>query len=356
MRFRSGPLEVSLLGVALLLSIFGLLMIYSGSSKLAFNQLIFLILGVGAFLFIKQIDYRVYQKILPQLYIGVLLLLVSLSFLGTEIRGSMRWFDLGFFRLQPSELVKPLLILVLAGFASQKNLSSLKYFLASMFIIGLPALLVLRQPDIGSSLVIVAIWLAIILVSPVKLWHVASVAFFFLAFLPVIYQFLAPYQKGRVMAFINPSHDPLGVGYSVIQSQIAIGSGQLVGRGFGHGTQSHLRFLPEFNTDFIFATLAEELGLVGAVLLLGTFTVLLIKLLQLARRISDPFGANIVMGVVGVILAHLAINIGMNLGLLPVTGITLPFISYGGSSLVSTFIMLGLVASVERYAKKLVDS
>ena len=344
--------QTSFLGLTFLLFAFGLLMIYSGSPKLALQQLFFGLLGFVLFLILRQVDYRIYKKIAVHIYsLGIFLLMLVILF-GTEIRGSTRWFDLAIFRFQPSELVKPLLIIVLASFTTNFEMERFKNYLLSFAIIALPVLLVLKQPDLGNSVILVSIWFALVLVSSAKFLYLAVTAIFSVLGLPIIYKFLAPYQQNRIIAFLNPAHDPLGIGYSVIQSQIAIGSGQWFGRGFGRGTQSHLQFLPEFNTDFIFATLAEELGFAGAIILLIIFLALIVRLLRLASQIQDPFGGALIIGVATVLLVHLTINVGMNLGLLPVTGITLPLVSYGGSSLVSTFILLGIAASVERFSAK----
>lgn len=349
---RPSQLPSTFFGLILVLFSFGILMIYSGSPKLALQQFIFGVVGFSFFLIVRQIDYRIYKKIAVHLYFLSIFLLVLIVFFGIEIRGSARWFDLGIFRFQPSELVKPLLIIVIASFTTTFNMASIKNYLAILAIIALPIWLVARQPDLGNSLVLISIWLSIVFITSSRLRYLLASVVLFLSAIPAVYKFLAPYQQSRIISFLNPTHDPLGIGYSVIQSQIAIGSGQIFGRGFGRGTQSHLQFLPEFNTDFIFATLAEELGFAGAIMLLFIFTVLIAKLLKLASQTQDPFGGALVIGVYTTLLIHLAINVGMNLGLLPVTGITLPLVSYGGSSLVSTFIILGIASSVEHFSAK----
>jgi rod shape determining protein RodA len=222
----------------------------------------------------------------------------------------------------------------------------------SIFLLFFPALFVFLQPDLGSCLVIVFIWLGMVFAKGVKArWLVSGLAFLAL-FLPLSWHFLKDYQRQRIYNFLQPQNDPLGSGFNVIQSIITVGSGKIFGRGLGRGTQSQLRFLPERHTDFIFASLAEEIGFLGVIVLLSLFFFLLWRILIVAKNAADSFAYFICLGVFNLIFIQVFINIGMNLGILPITGITLPLISYGGSSLISTMICLGLVSSLSRLEEK----
>jgi rod shape determining protein RodA len=318
---------------------------------LAFQQLIFALIGISIFFIVAQIDFRIYKKLLSHLYIICLLLLTVIIFVGSEARGATRWIEFGIFRLQPSELVKPLIVIFFAGFIEKYSLSNLKYYLFSIILLAPIVVLVTKQPDLGSAIVIFLIWLTIIFAAKIKPSYLIFSGITLFVCMPVIWRILESYQRERIIAFFDPSRDPLGSGYNVIQSTIAVGSGQIFGRGFGQGTQSHLQFLPEYSTDFIFAALSEELGLIGAFILISVLFFLILKGYQIAQNSSSLFGSLIVIGVITSILIQAVINIGMNVGILPVAGVTLPLISYGGSSLISTLIGLGLVASVYNHSK-----
>jgi len=338
-----------LLFVTFFLVAFGILMISSTDPSFAFQQLIFSFLGFFVFFVVSALGYPFFRSFAVVLYLIILFFLLILPIFGETIRGSTRWIDFGFFRFQPSELAKPIIIIVLAWFFEKKDASSLKNILASFFLIFPYFFLIFKQPDLGNALIIFLIWVSIVFVSGLPLlWAVLSIiSGIFL--MPVFWFFLAAYQKARIISFLNPTLDPLGTGYSILQSQIAIGSGQLFGRGFGRGTQSHLAFLPERQTDFIFATLSEELGLFGASILLLIFFILIIHILDVAKISKKRFPTHIAIGVATWILVQIFINVGMNLGIVPVTGITLPLISYGGSSLISTLFGLGIINSIYHF-------
>jgi len=342
--------DLTLVVPMFLLLAFSLLMISSTSTSLAIQQLIFVVLGVSLFFVLSQIDYQYFKSFAVLFYGLSLLTLMVLPFIGEEIRGSTRWMELGFFRFQPSEVSKLSLILVLSTFFSTHKLS-LKNFGISVMLVAPVFFLVLRQPDLGNAIIIIFIYLFILFAagsSPVLLFLLVSVT---ILLLPILFIFLAPYQKARILTFLDPTHDPLGTGYSVIQSQIAIGSGQIFGRGFGRGPQSDLAFLPERQTDFIFATLSEQLGLLGAAILITLFIILLVHILDIAKVTRDSFATYIAIGVFGWFFIQVAVNIGMNLGIFPVTGITLPLISYGGSSLISFVLGLSILSSVARFQR-----
>jgi len=324
-----------------------LLVIYSISKNLAFNQLIFWAVGLTILFLFSFFDYRNWQKLSLPFYLVTIIFLFALFFIAEPIRGSVRWINLGTFRFQPSEITKVASILVLALFYRQRSAKEIKNLIASLLII-LPAiLLIVFEPDIGNILALVAIWLGISLVSGLRIKHaIVLVLTFFLAAL-VTFKILAPYQQARIYSFTSPGADPLRTGYSLIQSKIAIGSGQFFGRGLGQGPQSQLNFLPEAESDFIFASIAEQLGFLGAFILIVLFSLLIAKILSFSRY-TDRFGQLIIVGCASYLILQFFVNIGMNLAILPVTGITLPLISYGGSSLISTLFLLGIIFSIKR--------
>ena len=325
-----------------------LLTLFSLNRQLYTSQLIFWIFGLFIFYFSSHIDLQFLKKIATPLYVLSIVLLIILFWVGEPIRGSIRWFDLGVFRLQPSEIVKIATIIVLASFFQNRTAGNIKNVLLSLLIIFPVVFLIFRQPDLGNALSIMAIWLGMTFVAGFSFKHilVLSVA---AAILGIIgFEILSPYQKIRVVSFLNPTADPLGTGYNIIQSKIAIGSGGIFGRGLGSGSQSQLNFLPEAESDFIFASLAEQLGFFGAGVLIGLFVFLISRIANSAKG-QDRFVKLILTGTCSFLIFQFTVNIGMNLGLLPVTGITLPLVSYGGSSLISTLFLLGIAFSVKRH-------
>lgn len=328
----------------LLLSI-GILTIYSTSMELALQQFLFACGGILIYLFVSQFDYRSIGSLIKPFFFLVGFLLILVLILGMETRGVVRWIPLGLFNIQPSEFAKVASILFLANFWAN-NLPSWRNILQTVIWIAPLAILIFRQPDLGSFLTIFAIWLGMLLVTITSPKKVLMLFLFFVLTMPLSWFLLADYQKERFIGFLTPESDPLGRGYNLIQSTIAVGSGEVFGRGLGRGTQSRLQFLPEFRTDFIFASIAEELGFLGSIIILSLYLFLLTYCLKVAASAADTFGFLIAMGVVSMLLFQTVVNIGMNIGLLPITGITLPIISYGGSSLVATMVSLGMVASV----------
>lgn len=333
----------------LLLSI-GILVIYSSSKELAIQQLIFTCLGLLFYLFISNFDYRSLKNLITPLYVITIILLILVLILGIETRGSIRWIPLGFFNIQPSEFAKPVLILVLANFWSKANTSWTNIFKSLLWTLPL-VFLIFKQPDLGSSLTLMAIWTGGLFASQVSFKKIVTLLLIVVLIIPLSWVSLHEYQRQRVLSFLTPQSDPLGRGYNLIQSTIAVGSGELFGRGLGRGTQSRLQFLPEFRTDFIFASIAEELGFIGSVIILNLYLFLVAYSLRVANRSAHLFGYLLIFGVISMLLFQTIVNIGMNLGLIPITGITLPLISYGGSSLLATLISLGLVSSVAKFQK-----
>lgn len=333
-----------LLTSVLLVSV-GTLVIYSSSKELAIQQLIFTIIGAVFFVAISQLDIRAIKGWVKLLYFFVLGLLVAVLFLGFETRGSLRWIPLGIFNVQPSEFAKPVLVLVLAKFWSD-NLPSWRNIFKSLLWFTPFFLLVFKQPDLGSAVTLGAIWVGMLFAAQISVKKILILVLVAALTIPTSWLFLHGYQKERISSFLSPESDPLGKGYNVIQSTIAVGSGELFGRGLGRGTQSRLQFLPEFRTDFIFASIAEEMGFVGSVMILLLYLFLLSYCLKVAQKSDEIFYSLVTIGVVSMLLFQIFVNIGMNIGILPITGITLPLISYGGSSLIATFICLGLIGAV----------
>ncbi len=353
-------LDWVLIFVAVFLLAVGIIVIYSTTSeaagfKDARNQIIYAIFGFLLMFFLAFLDYRIFKSFTHILYVLMIGLLVAVLVMGKISHGSTRWIDLGFFQLQPSEIAKFVMIIVLAKFFAQKNGKASPLFLlfVSLAYTLIPVFLILVQPDLGTALVLIAIWMGMVLASSIKKIYVFGLAVVALAFLPVIFQFLKDYQKKRLLIFLNPSSDPQGAGYNVLQSIISIGSGKLFGRGLGNGTQSQLKFLPERHTDFIFAVLGEELGFLGGAILLILFFILTLRILRISRFSSDGFGSFLSIGISVWILFQIFVNVGMTLGIAPVTGIPLPLISYGGSSVIMILASFGLLQSVLNHNKKL---
>lgn len=330
--------------VSILLISFGVLVIYSSSKELAIQQAIFTLAGLIVFFAVSRLQLQSIKSIINPLYIFILILLVAVFILGIETRGSLRWIPLGIFNVQPSEFAKPILILFLAKFWSENHPSWMN-ILKSILWAGPCILLVFKQPDLGSSLTLIIIWLGMLLSTHIQIKKIIILVLIIISLIPISWIFLHGYQRERISSFLAPESDPLGRGYNLIQSTIAVGSGQLLGRGLGLGTQSRLKFLPEFRTDFIFASIAEELGFVGSLLILSLYFFMVIYCLRMAQKTDDQFSFLVILGVVSMLLFQVFVNIGMNIGLLPITGITLPLISYGGSSLVATMLSLGMIVA-----------
>lgn len=327
----------------ILLSSIGLFVLLTISQALFFQQLAFVAVGIALLFFFSRLDSVILWWAAPWCYV-VSLLLLAISFLGPEIRGATRWIVIGGAQLQPSELVKPLFILSFAYFITRFPPRNARYILLHVSLFLLPAFMVFRQPDIGTTLIYSSFWIAMMLAGGLSIGILVVAIFAMTLLFPALWNWLAPYQRARILTFLQPNLDPSGAGYNALQSMIAVGSGQIFGRGLGRGTQSHLRFLPEHHTDFIFATLVEELGFFGGLVLLASYAGLLWRILQplLRGTVNELFSFVFSVGLFATILSQLFINSGMNMGILPITGITLPFVSYGGSSILSLSIAFGI--------------
>lgn len=310
-----------------------------------------MIVGLGSYLMVSRIDLKILSRFIYILFILSLILLVITFIVGQVTRGSVRWIKIAGLNFQASEFVKPMLILFFGGIASQLNFRKLKNLGKYILLLIPPGFLIFKQPDLGNTLVLIFIWLTILLASNIKWQYLLIGSLLFIALIPFAWHGLKPYQQQRIQTFINPTWDPLGSGYHTLQAMISVGSGKMIGKGFGSGTQSQLRFLPENHTDFIFASFAEDFGLLGSTLLLIIYAILLFNILKAAKNIPDTFCQLICLAVFGMIVFQILVNIGMNIGIVPVTGITLPLFSFGGSSLVSTYIALGLVQSAANLGK-----
>ncbi len=336
---------------SLLLLCLGITVIYTSNFTLALQQVFFGVVGLVAFFFLTNFDFRALKPGIKLFYITTCLLLVIVFILGFETRGSLRWIPLGFFNFQPSELAKISLILSLAYFWEER-IPSWRNLILSLVILAPPLLLVFQQPDLGTTLTLGFIWFGMLFAANLSLLKIGILAVLGILITPLSWFFLKEYQKVRFLSFLNPNQDPLGIGYNVIQSTIAVGSGQLFGRGLGRGTQSRLQFLPEFRTDFIFAFIAEELGFLGGLIVLSLYSIFFWLLFRLLSQVEERFAQLIIIGVVSMFFFQVVVNIGMNIGIMPITGITLPFLSYGGSSVITSLIAVGLVGSISRFGLK----
>lgn len=328
--------------------IFSLVTLFSIDQSLFKSQLFFLIISVVVFIFFTQFNYSILRYYSVPIYIVSIVILTVVLFLGIESRGSVRWFEFLGIRVQFSEILKPFLALSLASYLTNLKSYSFRTFLTCLALLTPLTFLIFLQPDLGNALIYVFVTISALLLYgfPFR-WFLAGFAMW-LASLPFFWFILHDYQRQRVLTFINPTRDPLGTSYNAIQAVIAVGSGMLIGKGLGQGTQAELRFLPERHTDFIFATISESLGFVGSIILIIAFAFLFYRLYIIIKNSEDRFSKNFSILVFLIIFVHFFINVGMNIGIVPIVGVTLPFVSYGGSSLLSNFVLLGLLFAVNK--------
>ncbi len=350
--------EWPLLIIPVALSVLGILTMHTfgDGSSLAPRQLIWLSVGIIVFLACASFDMRFIRRtpIILAGYavsIGLLLLLLVATH---SVQGARSWFDLGFFSLQPSDPIKLVFIALMAKYFSRRHMEigDFRHIIVSGGYAAGLILLILVEPDLGTAAIFSTVWFGMVLVSGISKKHLAIIITIAVVTAVGLWAFaLRDYQRDRIVSFLNPAADIHGTGYNAYQATIAVGSGEVTGKGIGYGTQSKLRFLPEYETDFIFASFAEEWGFVGVSLVLVLYGLLLARLLSIARRAATNFDALFTVGVVLLFTAHIFIHAGINLGLLPVTGTTIPFMSYGGSHLIVEFAALGIVASLARNAR-----
>jgi rod shape determining protein RodA len=347
-----------LFGAALIISLLGLMTMRSFSIENSFfdKQLIWIALSVCVFFVVSFGDYSFLRRtrIIVSVYMIVLTLLALIFAFGAIVKGSQNRFDLGFFAVQPSDPAKLILVALLAKYFARRHIeiAHIRHILVSGIYAFAVFVLVFLQPDFGSGIIIASIWLGMVLVAGISWRHLAVLGITAAIVLTGLWNFaLMPYQKARILTFIHPLADIRGAGYNAYQSTIAVGSGETLGKGVGYGTQSKLQFLPEYQTDFIFAAYAEEWGFVGVVLLLGLFMVVIVRILLIAAHGRDNFDTLFAAGVAIYFAAQFMVHVGMNIGLMPITGTTLPFMSYGGSHLLTEFLALGMLMSLRRHAR-----
>ncbi len=343
-------IDIWLLLGLLIITGYGLLVLYSASGaseKMFTNRIIQVTLGLGLMFIMAMLPPRTYKQISPYLYAVMIIMLILVDLIGETSKGAQRWLNLGFVRFQPSEIAKLAVPLMVATFLSNRPLPpSFKDTLIALVIIIFPTLLVAIQPDLGTSVLVCAAGIFVLFLAGLSWKLIASGVIFLAGFIPIMWFFLMhDYQKTRVMTLLDPEKDPLGAGYHIIQSKIAIGSGGINGKGWMEGTQSQLEFLPEPHTDFIFAVLSEEHGLIGVLILLAIYLFIIGRGLILGSKASDAFGRILSGGTALLFFVYVFVNIGMVSGILPVVGVPLPLFSYGGTSYVTLMAAFGLMMS-----------
>lgn len=349
--------DFTLIFLVIGLCILGLLVIYStthqenineGVMQITRRQLIHILTGLFFCLLVTIIDYHDIVKIAIPLFFLSLIMLVYVIFFGKNVGGSRRWIQLAGFEFQPAEFAKITLIIFLADFLNKQKeeIPNFLYFSLPFFFTGILMLLIYKQPDLGTAIVFFAITLLMIFIAGISWKYIIAVFIILLSLFPIGWSFLKDYQKSRLLLFLNPEMDPLGAGYNIIQSKVAIGSGGLFGQGLFSGIQSQLKFLPAQHTDFVFAVIGEELGFMGALLLISLFILVLWKGIRIAQEAPDILGTLIATGVTSFMFIHILINVGMSMGLMPATGLPLPFISHGGTFMITNFIGIGLLLNI----------
>jgi rod shape determining protein RodA len=347
-------LDWFLLALVAALAWVGLSTMYSashfGSTETShFNkQVLFLCVGLVAILVIVCIDYRFLVSLAPVAYVVAILALMAVLLIGITAKGGTSWFHVGPFRLQPSEFTKLALIYGLAWYLAKvgKRIRRFPYFVLAFVIVGVPSALVVLQSDLGTAITYVPVVFAMLFAAGCRRRHMLALILVGLVTVPIGYTQLHEYQKARIKTFLDPSLDPKGRGYHIIQTKIAVGSGEMWGKGVGKGTQTHLNYLPEYRTDFIFSLLAEERGFVGATVVICLFAAFLLRGLALAWDCPDPAGSLLAVGCVSILAFHIFINIAITIHLMPITGLPLPFFSYGGSFYLTTMMCVGTILSV----------
>ena len=318
------------------------------SGSYFYRQLASVLVGIVLLIFFANYDYRTLNAMSTKLYFLGLFLLLMVIIFGSRINGHTGWLQFGGFSLQPVEPVKLIMIIFLASFLSKKKneMSVLVRIIVSIILVGIPIFLIMKQPDLGSAIIVVGIWLGMIVVSGINKKHLLILFLIGAVAAGSSWFLLKNYQKERIINFVRPSSDPQGSGYNVLQATVAVGSGGIWGKGLGNGSQSQLNFLPEKYTDFIFAAIGEELGLVGLAIVFLLFGTMIYRIKEAARLARDNFGYMLAVGIIMMIFLHVFINAGMNIGVAPVAGVPLPFLSYGGSSIVTLLAAIGIVQSI----------
>jgi rod shape determining protein RodA len=343
---------------AILITLTGLITMGSFGSENSYfyKQIIWIVISVIIFFILSFFDYRFLKRtgVVVTIFIFAVFLLLALFIVGKVAGGAQSWFDFGGISFQPADFIKLIIIILLSKYFSKRHIeiANVRHIFVSGFYVFIVFALVILQPDFGSALIIFLIWLGLILLSGISKKHLLAVFILgSLAFSTLWVFGLQDYQKARIVNFIHPLSDIRGTGYSAYQSTIAVGSGQILGKGIGYGSQSKLSFLPEYQTDFIFAAYAEEWGFLGVILLFSLFGILLWRIIITAYYGASNFEILFGCGVAIMFISHFLVNVGMNIGIMPVTGITFPFMSYGGTNLLTSFIGLGILMGMRRYRR-----
>ncbi|AIS52095.1 stage V sporulation protein E [Thermoanaerobacter kivui] len=350
-----------LLITVILISVYSVIVIASashaietGSYKKVIVQTVAILIGLLSIVAICLIDYNVLAKFSSLIYILNVISLLLVLAIGKVSNGAQSWIHLGPVDIQPSEFSKIALILTLANmFSNTEEIKTFKELLWPMVYVGIPFVVVMLQPDLGTTLVFVAIFLTMVYISGIRTKVLAQLIGLGIAMLPLGYEILKPYQRNRLLSFLNPEMDPMGTGYHVIQSKIAIGSGMFWGKGLFHGSQTQLYYLPEAWTDFIFSVVGEELGFIGASILIVLYAIMLYKAWKIAYNAKDKYGMLVAVGIIAMFTFHIFENIGMTIGIMPITGIPLPFMSYGGSAMVADMMAIGLLENISMRRQKI---
>lgn len=346
-----------LVGLVVVVCLLGILNIYSATAPYKIvgtpyyiKQLYWLLVGLSIALTVCTVDYHILEDFSYWFYGALVVLLVAVLVVGRRSMGATRWLNLGVFNIQPSELMKIVIIITFARFFTNFQVIgglTVKDMLFPMGILAVPTLLIMKQPDLGTAILVILIALSMTVYRGLR-W--STVLTFTLVTIPMAWvgwsYFLRPYQKNRILDFLNPERSRLGSGYHIIQSKIAVGSGGIIGKGFVKGTQSQLRFLPEQHTDFAFSVFAEEWGFVGCLVLIVLYLSLVLWGLNIARRCNDRFGSLLAIGVTAMLFWHIVINMGMVIGMFPVVGVPMPFFSYGGTSMITSMVGIGILQNI----------
>jgi rod shape determining protein RodA len=353
---RLKNLNLAIILVILLIASVGFMMLYSAAnasySPWAYKQMVRFGVGFVIMVCVAITDVRVWLSLAYPMYLSSLILLIGVEAMGFIGMGAQRWIDLYVIQLQPSEVMKIALVLALARYfqaCTLEEIGKIRTLVLPIMLILLPTLLVMRQPDLGTALILMMSGAVIFFVTGVKIWKFIVVGIVSLSTLPLLWNFLHEYQKKRILVFLDPESDPTKAGYHITQSKIAIGSGGFWGKGFLQGTQSHLNFLPEKQTDFIFTMFSEEFGLFGALLLITCYAILLTYGFIVSLRSRNHFGRLIAMGMTSIIFLYVFINTAMVMGLLPAKGVPLPLVSYGGTAMLTLLMGQGIIFSVAAY-------
>ena len=358
MGFSRRLLQINWLLVVLicLTASIGFVMLYSAAGgnlePWATRQMVRFGLGLVGMVIVAMIDIRIWMQLAYPAYLVSLALLGAVEIVGSGAMGAQRWIDLGFFQLQPSELVKVAMVLALARYfhgRTHAQIGNPLFLIPPLLIVFIPAALVMRQPDLGTAVMIIAVGGGLFFLAGVRIWKFVLVIVAAVAAVPIAWQYLHDYQRQRILTFFDPESDPLGSGYHIMQALIALGSGGMFGKGYMQGTQSNLDFLPEKQTDFIFTMLSEEFGFVGAMTLIGLYLVLIVFGYAIALRSRNQYGRLVALGLTSAFFLYIFINIAMVMGLIPVVGVPLPLVSYGGTALLALLFSFGLVLNVHVY-------